>query len=185
MDASVLRAMARWPDVPDVFGWLRLDRRGRWLIRDQVVTHHGINAFIRRNYAVDEQGRWYFQNGPQRVFVTLDYTPLIYCLGGDLRLETFLGENVIGPRRALIDEDGNLLLETEHGIGLLLDRDLPALIDCFEDERGEPAPCDELLFQDTDRLITLRIGAFLLPVTTIHSQECPATFGYIRDPQPD
>ncbi|HMN64893.1 MAG TPA: DUF2946 family protein, partial [Burkholderiaceae bacterium] len=35
MDEQVLHAMARWPDVPAVWGWLRLDRRGRWLLVDR------------------------------------------------------------------------------------------------------------------------------------------------------
>jgi hypothetical protein len=30
-----------------------------------------------RNYAVDERGCWYFQNGPQRVYVQLEATPYI------------------------------------------------------------------------------------------------------------
>jgi len=30
MDSDVLAAMARWPDVPDAYGWLSLDARGRW-----------------------------------------------------------------------------------------------------------------------------------------------------------
>ena len=27
MDDAVLRSMAKWPNVPDVYGWLSLDRR--------------------------------------------------------------------------------------------------------------------------------------------------------------
>ena len=30
------RAMQRWPNVPHLYGWLRLDRRGRWLITSGV-----------------------------------------------------------------------------------------------------------------------------------------------------
>ena len=37
MDEDVLRAMTRWPDVPAVYGWLSLDRRGRWLIRGETL----------------------------------------------------------------------------------------------------------------------------------------------------
>ena len=33
MDEIVLRSMLKWPNVPSVYGWLRLDRRGQWLIR--------------------------------------------------------------------------------------------------------------------------------------------------------
>src|SRR5262245_10851898 len=77
MDDAVVRAMAKWPNVPNVYGWLNLDRRGNWMIKGDRIANEGVTAFIGRNYAPDEQGRWYFQNGPQRVFVTLDYTPFV------------------------------------------------------------------------------------------------------------
>ena len=38
MDEMVVRSMAKWPDVPDVYGWLSLDRRGNWLIRSTSAT---------------------------------------------------------------------------------------------------------------------------------------------------
>ncbi|MFX6506475.1 DUF2946 family protein, partial [Acinetobacter baumannii] len=39
--------------------------------------HPALLAFIDRNYACDETGRWYFQNGPQRVYVDLEWVPHI------------------------------------------------------------------------------------------------------------
>ena len=78
MDDIVKQAMARWPNVPHVYGWLSLDRRGVWRIKNDTVTSELIAAFIGRNYASDDAGRWFFQNGPQRVFVALEYTPFIY-----------------------------------------------------------------------------------------------------------
>src|SRR3546814_12269321 len=35
MDENVIAAMARWPDVPDVFGWLSLTERGQWRLHPQ------------------------------------------------------------------------------------------------------------------------------------------------------
>src|SRR5690349_8138066 len=77
--------MVKWPAVPSVYGWLALDRRGNWLIRAAAgrferITNSALTDFIGRNYGCDEAGRWYFQNGPQRVFVALDYTPWVYRL---------------------------------------------------------------------------------------------------------
>ena len=69
VDAVVLRAMAKWPNVPAVFGWLSLDRRGRWLLRGEPIGNAAARQFISRNYQSDPHGRWFFQNGPQRVFV--------------------------------------------------------------------------------------------------------------------
>src|SRR3990170_2305749 len=85
MDETVLRAMQRWPNVPAVFGWLQLDRRGNWLVKTvggkfERIVNPAMIEFVNRNYVHDDNGRWYFQNGPQRVFVTLDYTPWIYQL---------------------------------------------------------------------------------------------------------
>ena len=77
-DDEVIRAMAKWPDVPQCFGWLSLDVRGRWRIQGELIAHTRAQAFLSRHYRADEQGRWYVQNGPQQVFVALDYTPWIY-----------------------------------------------------------------------------------------------------------
>ena len=64
MDDSVLRGLAKWPDVPAVYGWLSLDRRGHWRIKGEHIGNPTVSAFIGRNYEYDSQGRWFFQNGP-------------------------------------------------------------------------------------------------------------------------
>ena len=131
MDHSVIRAMARWPDVPAVYGWLSLDRRGRWCLRDEAVSHRGVSEFMNRNYHCTDDGRWYFQNGPQRVFVDLEYTPWIYTFDGSQSLIDHTGDSVGELRSARIDEEGNLLLVSERGVGLLCDRDLAPVSDGF------------------------------------------------------
>src|SRR2546421_1903149 len=83
MDEIVARSMAKWPNVPAVFGWLSLDRRGNWLIKGERIANHALREFISRNYEADDTGRWYFQNGPQRVYVALAYTPLIVHYEGN------------------------------------------------------------------------------------------------------
>ena len=77
MEDWVLRGLARWPNVPALFGWLGLDRRGRWLIKGELISRPQIIDTISRNYAADEAGRWYFQNGPQRGYVSLEVAPLV------------------------------------------------------------------------------------------------------------
>ncbi len=126
MDAYVIRAMAKWPDVPAVYGWLALDRRGDWRIKGERVGHRKAVDFINRNYAADESGRWFFQNGPQRVFVQLEYTPWVYRLGADEALCTHTGERVARIDGVYVDDDGNLLLDAPKGIGVVDDRDLVA-----------------------------------------------------------
>ena len=93
MDDIVKQAMAKWPSVPDCYGWLGLDARGNWYMRDDraqacgsfasgapgakgsMLQHAKLIDFIGRNYATTDAGVWYFQNGPQRVFVELEATP--------------------------------------------------------------------------------------------------------------
>jgi len=134
MDEAVLRSMAKWPDVPDVYGWLSLDRRGNWLLRSTSATpsferigNQALRDFISRNYASDAKGRWYFQNGPQRVFVALAYTPLV------LHFEAAsLFDHCGRPsqaEQAFLDEEGSVLMLGKPSLGLLDDRDLAAFAD--------------------------------------------------------
>ena len=37
MDDIVKQAMAKWPNVPHCYGWLALDARGGWRMRDEQV----------------------------------------------------------------------------------------------------------------------------------------------------
>ncbi len=141
MDDSVIRAMARWPNVPAVYGWLSLDRRGRWCLQGEPVVHRGAIEFMNRNYDCTADGQWYFQNGPQRAFVDLDYAPWIYSFDGWRNLVDHVGSPVSELRGAWLDEEGNLLLLGERGIGLLCDRDLEPM--CENLRVSNDAICDE------------------------------------------
>jgi len=122
VDAAVLRAMAKWPGVPEVYGWLALDRRGNWLLGGERIGNRALREFIGRNYAPDPRGRWYFQNGPQRVFVKLAYTPLVAHHEGDALLDHC--GRPFPVRAALLDDEGSVLLVGPQGVALLDDRDL-------------------------------------------------------------
>jgi hypothetical protein len=122
MDEQVLSSLIKWPNVPHCFGWLALDRRGQWRMRDEfaqanqlagtVIQHIALNEFISRNYACDSLGRYFFQNGAQRVFITLDVTPWIVRMipseSGTQLLTQCGGE--IEPESALSDEKGNIYI---------------------------------------------------------------------------
>ncbi len=151
MDAEVLRALAKWPDVPDCYGWLYLSARGEWYIgarnaRCERITHRGLVEFIDRNYAVDERGAWFFQNGPQRVYVELEKTPFVYSLCGDAHdaLATHTGARVTLLREAWLDSEGCLILRSEHGCGVVLDRDLAAVLRRVTNATGSLAADDAL-----------------------------------------
>lgn len=145
MDEIVRAAMAKWPQVPHCHGWLGLDARGDWYLRDAAVQaagpfpqakgsrieHAGLLAFIARNYESDALGRWYFQNGPQRVFVDLEAAPWVWrlqpCADGPPRVQSGDGR-AAQPLEAWLDEQGRLFLRCDRGFGLVhsLDVDLAA-----------------------------------------------------------
>jgi hypothetical protein len=184
--------MAKWPDVPNVFGWLQLDRRGNWLIKGERIANTGVTDFIGRNYAEDEQGRWFFQNGPQRVFVELEYTPFIVRTAGDAStaLETHIGQPIEKVSGAWADDSGSLLLRWGTGVGVLNDRDLARVASLFTDLHGKPIS-DTLLARafDTEARrhatgVYVTYGDKHVPVGRIRAGEVAQKFGFDPAPRP-
>jgi hypothetical protein len=157
VDEIVARSLAKWPNVPAVYGWLALDRRGNWRIKGQTIANAALRDFIGRNYEADEKGRWYFQNGPQRVYVALAYTPLVVHYDGE-RLVDHCGRPFI-PADAFQDDEGSVLFAGAGTVGLLDDRDLARLADRLADQ--EPA------------------------LTSISRAAVAGRFGFVADPKPD
>ena len=188
MEDWVHRAQARWPNVPALYGWLGLDRRGRWLIQGEVIGRHQIIDTIRRNYAADERGCWYFQNGPQRGYVELEYTPLVLRTDGGDRLVAHTGEVVTALRAAYLDEHGALVLDTGFGAGVIDDSDLEWALARLQCERGAPTE------RDLAVALALPSGAFtdlrlayaeaLLPVQRLDARLMPQSLGFVREPLP-
>lgn len=133
MDDIVKQALAKWPNVPHCYGWLGLDARGRWHLRDDatqaagafpqsrgaLLEHDKLLAFIERNYEVDAQGQWFFQNGPQRVYVELEVTPWIWRVQpGDFAVTSHTGRSSV-VQECLVDEQGWVYLHTDIGLGLV------------------------------------------------------------------
>jgi hypothetical protein len=137
MDDIVKQAISKWPHVPDCFGWLGLDARGDWYLRDDHVQskgrfpqskgsrlqHEKLIDFIGRNYECDQQGRWFFQNGPQRVYVELEATPWIWRLQLDGSLQSHTGRSA-RMQRCYVDEVGYFYIDTEIGFGLVHTQDM-------------------------------------------------------------
>jgi DUF2946 family protein len=189
MDAAVLRAMQQWPNVPSVYGWLALDRRGNWLIKSrsgrfEPITNSTMSEFIGRNYACDDAGRWYFQNGPQCVFVSLDYTPWVYRLNDTAT--GLIAHSGAVPReyRALLsDETGALLLDTDLGVGVALDRDLAPLLAHLSGPKGEdPDHVIETVVQG--RETACRLFGRALSLAPIRCNDVPKRFRFVQRPQP-
>lgn len=189
MDDAVLRAMQRWPNVPAVFGWLQLDRRGNWLIktvegRFERIVNSAMVEFVGRNYVHDDEGRWYFQNGPQRVYVTLEYTPWVYRLDdAGRRLITHTGATPKAITRLFMDDSHALLVETEFGIGIVLDRDLSAFLDHVQ---ARSAANVDALIESVSQGAAGRCRVFdwQVPVEPIQAKDVPNRFGFVSRPTP-
>jgi hypothetical protein len=174
MDDIVRQAMAKWPDVPACYGWLGLDARGNWFMRDDCVQargrfargtgqskgallkHEKLIEFIARNYQPDVLGQWYFQNGPQRVYVELEATPWIWRVNADLSVRSHTGA-LAHVQTCLQDELGRVYLQTESGFGLVHSLDVIFAAEAVE--QGLWLPQDVL------------------------SAELPVLFHYVSSPQ--
>ena len=155
MDEDVIKAMARWPDVPAAYGWLSLDARGRWRLHPagdaaaggpgEAIDHPGVLAFMNRNYTCEGRD-WYVQNGPQRAYVRLDAAPYLLCRAdAGPGLQTHTGLAVGKVVHWWLDEEGRLYAATDRGPGMVQDRELPLLLERLRTAKGEPA----LQAQDT------------------------------------
>jgi len=188
MEGWVNRARARWPNVPALFGWLGLDRRGRWLIRGEPITRPQIIETINRNYAADAEGRWFFQNGPQRGYVALAYAPFVLTASADGELlYTHTGELVADITQAIIDEEGSIVLMTALGAGLLRDADLDwalSRLRCNSQAIDETALAKALAqCSGTATDLSLQFGNHALPMLRLNRTDVPASLGFVREPR--
>jgi hypothetical protein len=156
MDDIVKQAMAKWPNVPDCYGWLGLDARGNWYMRDDraqalgafdsgapgskgsELRHAKLVDFIGRNYAPDARGCWHFQNGPQRVYVELQAAPLVWRIEPDGRVHDHIGRPGADVSQAYLDEQGWLYLDSRLGLGLVHTQDMHLAADLIEHGRWTP-----------------------------------------------
>ena len=169
MDDIVRQAIAKWPNVPHCWGWLGLDARGNWYMRDDkaqaagpfplskgsLLKHEKLIDFIQRNYESDERGQWFFQNGPQRVYVELESAPYVFRIapGGAVSAHTGRAASV---RYAIVDDAGRVYLDTDIGFGVVHTMDMEAAADAIEQ------------------------GAWRTEEVAAH--ELPARFGFVRSP---
>ncbi|QCB47257.1 DUF2946 family protein [Hydrogenophaga sp. PAMC20947] len=162
MDDIVKAALAKWPNVPACYGWLGLDARGDWYMRDDGtqaagpfavqagqagsaskgsrLLHGKLIDFIGRNYLADDGGQWFFQNGPQRVYVELEAVPYVWRLQTDGAILAHTGVPAGAVRQSLLDETGHLYLVTDLGLGLVHTSDMLQAADAVE--RGDWSPVD-------------------------------------------
>ena len=184
--------MAKWPNVPDCYGWLALDARGAWRMRDERAQHlklagdkviqPALLGFINRNYAADARGCWYFQNGPQRVFVNLEAAPFIARTDPQQGLLLHTGER-LEAERGWMTEAGELLLAAGATCAQLDDRDLAQLMASLELD-GTPVGDDALMawLEGAPGELALCWQGARAPVERIARVEVAERFGFKRLP---
>lgn len=192
MDDIVLRGMAKWPNVPAVYGWLELNRRGSWLIKGEPISNKTVSDFIGRNYERDAEGQWFFQNGPQRVFVNLEYTPFVYraiqAEDTAVALEAHTGARATSVSGAWLDEHGVLLVETDQGVGVIHHADLDIAARAFVDERAESIDesrleaCIERLERGETAPLWFKYGQAVVQVEPLRSSDAPRRFDFVSAP---
>lgn len=156
MDDIVRTALKKWPNVPACYGWLALDARGDWYMRDDRIQatgsfpavkgsrieHDKLRAFIERNYGADESGCWFFQNGPQRVYVELEAAPLVWRVrwsGGEVQVHDHCGA-AASPAESFLDEQGRLFLAADRGLGIIHSQDMLDAANAIEAGHWQPQP---------------------------------------------
>jgi hypothetical protein len=97
------------------------------------ITNPQILGFMGRNYASEPDGKWFFQNGPQRVYVRLDAAPYIAHLQPETAsLITHNGLIIEQVLAWFSDDTGQLYAQTNLGAARIDDRDLIALADILQ-----------------------------------------------------
>ena len=181
MDDIVKAALLKWPNVPHCHGWLALDARGNWFMRDDRtqaagsfptvkgsrVEHTKLLDFIHRNYMADAAGGWLFQNGPQRVYVDLEAAPYVWRLQvagtadgvplGSCSVHAHTGA-LAQPLGCWLDEAGRLFLHTDLGFGIVHTLDTGIAADAVDSGAWQPQ--------------------------TMPFSAMPKRFGYVLQPRP-
>lgn len=196
MDDIVKQAIAKWPDVPACHGWLALDARGHWRMRDQrtqdlnlagdKIAHVALMGFIARNYDHDADGCWFFQNGPQRVYVNLEATPYICRSDAGRGFVLHTGLPMPHVDCAYLTEAGALILRAGAIVAQLDDRDITCVLGQIE--QGGQAILDDALLAwlaDPADPLSLRLGGRPIALQALASADVARHFGFVRQPTPD
>lgn len=196
MDEIVKQAMLKWPNVPHCYGWLALDARGAWRMRDEHAQHQNLPGdkimhaalidFINRNYTNDEQGQWYFQNGPQRVYVNLALTPYIARTDPTLGFMLQTNQPLTVIDSIFLTSEGRPLLVSGSLCAALDDRDIAqCMISLYA--HNKPITAEHLLAwltnHDDNRVLTWQHNGKMLPVQRIAKENIATHFGFVPQPR--
>lgn len=194
MDDLVKQALAKWPNVPHCYGWLGLDARGHWRMRDQhaqqqqlpgdKIAHDALLGFINRNYDHDERGCWFFQNGPQRVYLNLEATPYIARSDPRHGFVVQTGAPLAQIEQAYLCDNGALILRQGEVVAQVDDRDMTQVLASLRVD-GQQASDEALLgwLEHARGNLTLLHDGKEIAVQPLRYAAVPTTFGFRRAPQ--
>lgn len=199
MDALVRAALARWPNVPDCYGWLALDGRGRWRLGEkrETITHAPMIDFIGRNYQSDGAGHWFFQNGPQKVFVTLDWTPFvwrIHAAPSGWSLIDHVGGRASTPDEVSLVDGMRFVIRAGDRVGVVHDHDGALLLGQLRHPDSTPFSDEALAhwLEEAQEKGTPEAAALtwpsrktLFPLALLTRSEMAPHFRFVGQPQPD
>ena len=106
--------------------------------KGSMLRHDKLIDFIQRNYEHDEAGQWFFQNGPQRVYVELEAAPWVWRVAEDFSVSSHAGTPTTIDA-CLLDDAGRVYLATPLGLGLVHTQDVGLAADAIEQGRW-PTP---------------------------------------------
>ncbi|MGX9221432.1 DUF2946 family protein [Massilia varians] len=193
MDDIVKQAMAKWPNVPHCYGWLALDARGNWRMRDEAaqranapgdkLANAALVGFINRNYAHDDKGRWYFQNGPQRVYVNLEATPFIARTDPSQGFVLQTGQALAAVEAAYMTDAGAIILQEGGIVAQLDDRDVAQVLARMELD-GQPASVEAIMawLEDDSAELALTLPGGRVRVERLAAEALQRRFGYVQAP---
>jgi hypothetical protein len=148
-----------------------------------IIRHESLLNFIYRNYDCDTRGAWYFQNGPQRVYVELEATPFI------ARTDPELGF-VLHDRTPMHDIDqlfmtnsGQLIIQSHQKIAMLDPNDLAHCLAMLYVENHAIADEDLLKWLIApNQSLQMKLGKQFINVEWVDSNQLQKRFGFIAHP---
>jgi hypothetical protein len=144
-------------------------------------------GFIARNYGQDERHCWYFQNGPQRVYVNLDATPFIARTDPQRGFVLQTGAALSLPEAAWIGAHGNLIVKDGEKLAQIDDRDVAECLGNMELD-GAPVQDEALLAWIADPArpgrLALKVGGESVEIRRLPDENLATCFGFVALPQP-
>jgi hypothetical protein len=193
MDELVKQSLTKWPNVPHCYGWLALDARGAFRMRDEVaqaahqqgdiIRYESLLAFIYRNYDRDSRGAWYFQSGPQRVYVELESTPFIARTDPELGFVLHDRTPVHEVNQVFMTNTGQLIIQSHQKIAMLDPNDLAQCLSMLS-INGHSVADDDLLnwLSTPNQPLQIKLGQAFKNVEWVASNQLENRFRFIAHP---